>query len=134
MAGGVTMSLTGTDVLVRNCNTARTGMRTITGHAMKSEADAVMADSKENYVPIDTGALRDSGRVEGPEISGSEVSVEMLYGDATVDYAWTVHEDMSTPHKHGGAKFLETPFLMREQGLESRLVGLVGDALEALFG
>lgn len=59
------------------------------------------------YCPIDTGALRESGKVGQPERVGYEVHVPVTFGGDSVDYAAVVHEDLEVHHPVGQAKFLE---------------------------
>lgn len=98
--------------------------------ALYQEAEAIMADSKANYVPVDTGVLRDSGYVEQPEIDGNEISVTLGYGGAASAYALVQHERLDFHHTVGGPKYLERPFLDAAAGLEERLA----DRLEPLLG
>lgn len=65
--------------------------------AMYREGELILADSKENYVPVDLGVLRSSGFVNPPQRSGKDVSVVIGYGGAAADYALSVHE---TPSPH----------------------------------
>lgn len=74
--------------------------------ALFEEAQIEMTESKRR-VPVDTGALRESGRVEEAE----EGAVRLVYGDAAVDYALEVHENLEAFHPNGEAKFLERPIL-----------------------
>ena len=74
-------------------------------------AEKVFADSqtKSPCVPVDTNALRESGRVE-PVKEGYAV----VYGGPGVDYAAYVHDDLR-PRKYkrpgSGPKFVETHML-----------------------
>ena len=101
--------------------------------ALYQEAEAIMTDSEENYVPVEFGVLRDSGTVMEPEHTGTEISVSMGYGGASAAYALAVHE---TPSDHdprswriagevhfrtGGSKYLERPFLDAANDWEDRL-------------
>ncbi len=73
------------------------------------EALEIMAESKK-IVPVMTGALRASGRVEPPRNRGGDVSVLMSYGGSAAPYAFKVHEDTDARRKPGQqAKFLEEP-------------------------
>ncbi len=84
---------------------------------LDEEAHDALAASR-GEVPVDTGRLRDSGKV-GP-VSGSGAFVEVSFGyDA--EYALIVHEDMNNHHPDGNAKFLEGPALGRALGLGPRL-------------
>jgi len=62
--------------------------------ALYEEAEMIMTDSKENYVPVQTGNLKSSGHVQLPVISGSQVSVTMGYGGPAAKYALAVHEGL----------------------------------------
>lgn len=84
-------------------------------------AEEIMTDSKENYVPVDTGTLRDSGHVEEPEISEKVVAVTLGFGGQGISYAVTQHEDLGHVHTIGQAKYLEIPFRMRIRMLGKRM-------------
>ncbi len=77
------------------------------------EQEKVMADSKENYVPVDLGILKGSGTVLPPEIQGSKVTVVAGYGGAASAYALYQHEELHLAHTVGSPKYLERPFLNR---------------------
>lgn len=69
----------------------------------------VILQRAEGFVPVETGALRDSGRVEDPVHERYRVSVDVVFGNQEVQYAWVVHEDMQTRREDGIAKYLEMP-------------------------
>lgn len=97
---------------------------TVIGAALYRRGQAIMADSKENYVPVDLGPLKASGKVHRPQYAGRRVTVELSYGDAAAAYALAVHEH---PSKHSppswqgvqvqfspsgtGPKYLEKPLM-----------------------
>lgn len=100
------------------------------------EGERIMGDSKENYVPVDSGNLRSTGHVELPKISGSKVTVELGYGGPAAAYALAVHENQragktggvspqgkpyKTWAKVGQWKYLETPFKQAVKGMDSRI-------------
>lgn len=104
--------------------------------ALNVEAEEIMTISKRDYVPVDLGALRSSGKVESVKRVGTEVSVSMQYGDTAAPYALTVHEhggDMArdppswrgtqvTFHPSGrGPKYLEIPLMQRVAGMAQRV-------------
>jgi uncharacterized protein YyaL (SSP411 family) len=62
-------------------------------------AEAVLEAAQER-VPVDTGELRSSGRVQ--VLDDGEAAVVF-----TADHAITVHEDLEAFHPEGEAKFLE---------------------------
>lgn len=86
--------------------------------ALRRNAEFIMTDSKENYVPVDEGELRASGHVilddkklevtlgfGGPAGIGNQSSTNK--GD--VGYAIVQHETMEYSHRVGEAKYLEKP-------------------------
>lgn len=91
------------------------------GAALYQEAEEIMARSKASYVPVDTGALRASGQVTGPAISGTQASVVLGYGNSSVKYALIQHENLSYKHTVGQAKYLEQPVNEALAGMPGRL-------------
>lgn len=76
--------------------------------ALFDEATVVLNESKKQ-VPYEFGTLMNSGRVERPEVSGAEMSVDITYGGAAAGYALYVHE-IPKNYNHGRKhKFLEDP-------------------------
>lgn len=92
------------------------------GQALYVEGEAIMTDSKQNYCPVDTGALRASGQVMPTEVDGSTVTVQLGYGNSSVPYALRQHEDLTYKHTVGSAKYLELPMLAALPGMPERLV------------
>ena len=82
--------------------------------------EEIMGRSKDVFVPVDTGALKGTGKVMA-EKEARAFRVVMGYGDESVDYAVYVHEDLTAHHPVGQAKYLEIPF--REA------FGTIGDRL-----
>jgi hypothetical protein len=88
--------------------------------AVYTEANTVLNESKK-IVPVDTGNLRASGKVENPKTTSGNTLVEVTYGGAAAPYALIVHEvppnsggRWGTGMKHKGGqtyKFLEIPAL-----------------------
>lgn len=76
--------------------------------AAHAEADFIFPQTQEQ-VPVATGRLRDTGRVEEVDNAVGEVTVAIAYGDEEVDYALAVHEDLEARHPHGKAKYVEDP-------------------------
>lgn len=62
------------------------------GSALYMVAEEIMTDSKTNYVPVVTGALRRSGFVNKPIITTNRVAVELGFGGSAISYALAVHE------------------------------------------
>lgn len=95
--------------------------KVIAGSLYRS-AERIMADSKEHYVPVDSGNLRAGGFVESPEIGSHGITVTLGYAGP---YALAVHENpragktgglspSGRHYKHWAAvgewKYLETPW------------------------
>jgi hypothetical protein len=111
--------------------------------AVVAEAEAIIADAKENYVPVASGALRASGQVQQPSSMGARVEVVMGFGGASVPYALYIHENLeinhAMPHRNpetgrmyscmGQAKYLETPFNIAIATMPGRLVERMQAAL-----
>ncbi len=64
--------------------------------ALRLEAEGIMKDSKTNFVPVDDGPLRASGRVGNVTRKGLMVEVKLEYGDAAAPYAAAIHEHPSS--------------------------------------
>lgn len=106
------------------------------------EGDRIMTRSKEEFVPVEEGELRDSGEVHGwigqgrdalGRFTAKGVQVELSYN---TPYALAVHEHMSehspyswTNAKHEvhfnpsghGPKFLERPLMEAAANMNSRM-------------
>jgi hypothetical protein len=89
--------------------------------ALFREGERIMTRSKRDFVPVLTGALRASGRVEPPQIAGTEITVILGYGGASAPYALVVHEDLQAHHTVGSAKYLEIPRNEAVAGMDARL-------------
>ena len=99
------------------------------GSAFFQIGEEIIGKSKEDFVPVDKGHLRNSGFVELPKESGGSVTVELGFGGPagkgnvgnsknkiSVGYALRVHEDTLAKHRDGtGAKYLEKPFKLAQR-------------------
>lgn len=125
------MTLQGLDELLGALAAAPQRLLTATGGALYRRGEAIMADSKEHYVPVDQGILRDSGHVELPEYVDGGVQVRLGFGGAAEAYAEVQHEDMSLNHPNGGGpKYLERPLLAAAPSL----LGDVAEDVRAELG
>lgn len=79
------------------------------GASIYRQAEKIMTKSKRDFVPVDTGALRSTGMVEGPETKGKNIKVTLSYGGPAAPYATDQHEELSYVHTVGGPKYLERP-------------------------
>ena len=102
--------------------------------ALKIEAEKIMTDSKQNYVPVDKGSLRNSGVVGDPIKEGNEISIHIGYGGSAAPQATALHEhpsDSSPPTWEGkaltftkpgtGPKYLEIPLMKAVDGMAERM-------------
>lgn len=97
--------------------------------ALGSWAQDVLARSKA-LVPVDTGRLRETGQVMGPEMKDGSWEVHIGYGDRkTAWYAQIVHERLDVRHPRGQAKFLEVPINENLKQLDAALAGAIESAL-----
>jgi hypothetical protein len=77
--------------------------------AMQEELQ-ILFEMTQDQVPVMTGALKESGQVDGPAWAGTSVLEGRIgYGSPDVDYALYVHEDLDAYHAEGNAKFVENP-------------------------
>ena len=110
--------------------------------ALHRFAEEVMADSKENYVPVRTGVLRGSGFV-ADAMTPTAAEVTLGYGGAAAEYAIPVHENPRSGKTGGKApdgstyksyarvgewKYLETPLKARSPLMAQALRGALDDA------
>ena len=98
--------------------------------ALYLEAEGIMTASKTLYVPVKTGALKNSGTVLKPTLTGDKIEVILGYGMGTtvgadssggeVTYAAIVHE---YPKKvgQGRNKYLTTPVGVATKNMASRI-------------
>ena len=127
--------------LIQNAPKARQAVKA----TLYQFANEVMTESL-NRVPVLTGALMGTGKVQEPEEDGSSVSIKLGYGDESVGYAIYVHEALEGAHPPSpdwswtkkvaaggqidwtrpgsGPKFLEGPLHEKQD----KLPGMIGDA------
>jgi len=99
------------------------------GKQLYQLANEIMTASKD-VVPVDTGALRASGQVGLPEVTGDQVSVTLGYGDTAATYAIPVHERADLYHKPPtGWKFLERPTIEAAERVGKAVAQGVTDAV-----
>jgi hypothetical protein len=100
----------------------------------KGEASAVGAaaglvfDASQKRVPVDTGKLKASGRVEVDE---ENATATISYGKGLPDYrAVAEHEKTEYKHEHGQAKYLEGPL----NELKKQALGAIAADLKKKLG
>ncbi len=121
MATGMTSQVTGIDAALRDLRAMRAKFPAALGRALHAETQPIF-DRSQEVVPVDKGPLEASGKLHDPVISGDTASVEMAYGNAGVDYAVIVHEDLATRHASGKqAKYAEAAVVEGAKGMDDRL-------------
>lgn len=107
MKGGVTLA--GNDELKRLLKKGGTSAIPALAASLTAVAQIMMYESQVQ-VPFRTGALKASGRVFEPNITGTTVTVDLGYGGDASDYAFFVHENSSLTFQNGKkAKYLADP-------------------------
>ena len=106
MKAGFTIASNG---LAQGLEMARKRVPVAAGAAAYAIGNEVMTVSK-GQTPVDTGAMRGSGYVTEPDVTGAKVTVEAGYGGPSDHYVVEQHENLSIQHRNGGAKFLEKAF------------------------
>lgn len=66
--------------------------------ATYKRAEKIMRESKDVFVPVDTGVLKASGHVDLPEVGLDEIDVKLGYGGAAKGYALEQHENEAYHH------------------------------------
>ena len=126
------MSIQGMDAFIAKLNQAKQAVVKGASRGMYRWAESVMTESKQ-IVPVDSGALMNTGKVMIPVVQGNQITVELGYGDEAVGYALIVHEmigDSPGSHKDvkhpiaphpikwtrpgSGPKYLERPFVSKQ--------------------
>lgn len=121
--------------------------------ALEEEAQEILSAS-QMLVPVETGALKNSGGIVREDQPNGSVVIRIGYGGPAASYAETVHE--TPPPAHAGKqargtpttttasggrtafhapptqwKYLETPFINATRGQQRRLVERTRQVLEA---
>ena len=112
------------------------------GRALHQEAEIIMGEAKEKFVPVDTGTLRSTGYVSRIKRRGKAREVELVFGGPSAPYALVVHENpragrtggLSPPAPgtgrrtryksfatHGQWRYLATPMKQARRGMAKRL-------------
>lgn len=118
----LSLTFTGIDKMGQSLAEAERAYIKACAQALRVEAELIMTDSKQHYVPVDLGTLRSSGHVLPVHIErGQEVSVELVYGGAAAPYALIQHEVEEFNHVVGEWKYLEKPLRKAVAGMQQRL-------------
>ena len=101
--------------------------------AVEAAAELIF-DESQRLVPVDTGALKASGKVSRDgltaAISYGEEDAAGRGGRDTAVYAPIVHERMDVHHPHGQAKYLEAAMNGKAREVAETLVAGLRKAIE----
>src|SRR5262245_26654712 len=106
-AAQAVVTLEGLDAVVASLRRLPGVAKLALGHAMKAEMEGVIQLAQDEYVPIDTGELHDSGRVRGP-LFPSSTAIEVwgsfgpVFNESGSAYAVPVHEIPEPPTQSVG--------------------------------
>lgn len=92
--------------------------------ALYEEAQEIRTRSMR-LTPVDTGALRASHVVSGPERVGNVTEVVIGVGGPAAPYAVYVHENLDARHPVGQAKFLQDAVLGALPGFARRIAARI---------
>lgn len=143
MADGMTVDIKGIKEFSDNLLALSREMPGAVAAALYKEAQIEMTEAKKR-TPVDTGALRNSGRVEKPKVAEDGISVRMAFGGLsggsmsngqgtlrdTSHYAINVHENLDAFHKVGQAKYLESVINESGKYLPARVGKRVRETIE----
>ena len=125
------VKITGDKKVIANLNKLARRAPVGAAAALFQEAEKIMTESKESFVPVDQGPLRASGQVAKPDVTPLGASVTMGYGGDAEAYALAIHEHPSPASppswaggvnfKRGGPKYLERPLRNAIPGMAVRL-------------
>jgi hypothetical protein len=117
---GVSFKMRGVNEMIQKAKRADADYQQRLKRAMREEAEIEMTEAKRR-TPVDTGALRASGHVEGPDKNGQTFDVTWVFGGAAAPYAIYVHENEEAFHPVGQAKFLESVVNESRSSMAARL-------------
>jgi len=101
----------GLDTVIQNLAILKREARDIIGKSLFEGANEVMGEIKNTpLVPVDTGLLSASGRVDLPEKDQAGVKVTMGFGNDDVQYAAAIHEGFHHDHRTGALVVYDQPY------------------------
>jgi hypothetical protein len=140
MPDGMTVQIRGLDKLLSQSKLAQEVVMQSLAASVYREGELIMGRSKDEFVNVDTGALKSTGHVEEPTTSGGVVNVEMGYGGPSgvltadgqdyVGYALYVHEGTE---RMEGSFYLERPAMEESSAMPERVRHDVAVALDEKF-
>lgn len=109
--------MTGGPEMQARLHAVAAGLSRNAGAALYRRGEAIMTRSKTEFVPVKTGALKNSGHVQLPERIGRAWVVDLVYGGPAAPYALVQHETPYFVHRVGQWKYLEQPMYEAEATL-----------------
>lgn len=120
----LTATFTGDKELKRSLENLARQFPKETGKALRSVGTEKIYEPSQALVPVETGALRDSGRIRATTAQSRGVSLKISYGGSEAPYAVIIHEDLRLKHPNGGsAKYLERPLMQAKPTIGRDLAG-----------
>ncbi|CAB5220434.1 hypothetical protein UFOVP238_53 [uncultured Caudovirales phage] len=117
----ITSTIEGVTKTVANMSNLKTASTMALVQGLYLEGERVMADSKNNYVPVVSGALKGSGRVSKPQLlQDGKWEIRLTFGNAATLYALEVHERPKSIGQHKN-KYLQKPFKASLPALDNRI-------------
>lgn len=105
---------------------------------VKAMAELILEDSKtiSPTVPVDTGDLESTGRIEKKPGGYAVVYGGVAESGRLVNYANQVHDDLNRAYKKpgSGAKFVEAHYLRRTEGAPAEILDTIKQLSLKIFG
>ena len=129
MAGALTVKITGIKETIKQLETINKNALAAARMTMQTHLESWLIDAKM-LVPVDTGALKESGRVLKGRSSKTATNFQIWFGGVSrkgkfVDYAIEIHDNHPT-----GSGFLQRVVDARTPQLEDALKKALEDALK----
>ena len=86
----------------------------------------------KDLLPVETGRLKDSGRVETTK-TASGTFTDIVFGGPEAPYATQVHERVDIRHETGQAKYLETAVRETSRGMTRRMADRLSQVLRKVI-
>jgi hypothetical protein len=125
--GVIVIGIPETQAALRNLG--RRGLKAYR-QAFRAEGEAIMLRSKKDFVPVDFGNLKSSGRVRDVSPLNASPRITLSFGGSSAPYAVIVHENPKARHTVGQWKYIEQPANEAAQGMDVRIARRVRAALE----
>lgn len=94
------------------------------------EAAKYLLELSQPLVPVDTGRLKESGKVVEEDSSTVYVTYEAFNPENGYEYAPIQHEALDFHHNIGQAKYLEEPFMVNMDKLVEIVAGKTKEGVD----